>query len=423
MTKMNQEVKVIVQELQALARRKPLPKPDLTHAKELMLRLRAMGFTNKEVSELTDGGWSEVTVKLYTRGAKTVDLTWKKDLTDLLKELVSRNIWLNDVELALSVVRTLNAKGVGLDEILRFLLNVDESQIDLKRLMETHGEMVKLGLTVEEMEQIQSYRKKLDGLGITSDGLETICRVTVKYGGYKNVLEAIDRYGKLKEIEDDYRRIREDKINLDETILDLQNKRNGLEGDIKKLQEDNIHFKNAVELCKILVSDYGLNIAEIEIIKKCCEKYGDLMAILDAIETYGSLKEMQSSIRELSIKKTALESRIGELEEQNSRISGIESRLSEAQRTLDMIDQKMRTSRDLSIILDLVARPDKIVDPLPKVLAVIFTMIKSSEIYIEKRGLEMARASTLKNKLHEVGTLLGECMTDELRRTRREDEG
>jgi len=32
-----------------------------------MRRLRGMGFTNLEISRLTDGGWSEHTVKVYTR--------------------------------------------------------------------------------------------------------------------------------------------------------------------------------------------------------------------------------------------------------------------------------------------------------------------------------------------------------------------
>ena len=47
----------IIKELLTLATMKPLSPGDVARAKMLMKELRQQGFTNREVSELTDGGW------------------------------------------------------------------------------------------------------------------------------------------------------------------------------------------------------------------------------------------------------------------------------------------------------------------------------------------------------------------------------
>ena len=65
MTIMDQDVVGIVHQLQDLAGKPPILPENLTRAKQLMRGLRQIGFTNMEVSELTNGGWSESTVKLY----------------------------------------------------------------------------------------------------------------------------------------------------------------------------------------------------------------------------------------------------------------------------------------------------------------------------------------------------------------------
>ena len=139
---MKPEVEAIVKELLTLAGRKPLSGEFLERAKELMSNLRQLGFTNKEVSELTHGNWALDTVKLYTRGATTVDKAPKKRLTDLLSELVKRNISMNQVELALSGIEAIEAKGQNLEGVLQFLSSIKESGVDLKNLIEVYQEII-----------------------------------------------------------------------------------------------------------------------------------------------------------------------------------------------------------------------------------------------------------------------------------------
>jgi len=416
---MKQEVEAIVKELRDLAPRKPLSGEYLKRAKELMSSLRQMGFTNKEVSELTDGNWTSNTVKLYTRGAsRTVDVTPKRRLIDLLNELVKRNIWVNQVEMALSAIRTIEAKGQNLEKVLQFLLSIEESGVDLLNLIEVYRGIVASELTVENLKQSLSYKKKLEGLGITLDRLGLIYQVSSKYGGYESLLYGINSYGEVKAIQDELTKVCKDRIALEENIANLKKETARVEGDIKKLQEDYAHLKKAIELCASLVVDYRLSLKEIEILKKCCESYGDFMTLLEAVGKYKGLAEIETQIRGLSTRKRELELATKELEEKHRRLGSIESKESEVRKTLELINQEIRKSREISIILDLMARPDEIIDPIDKVYASIFAVIKASEAYIEKQSHRIQYASTLKNRLHDVGDLVGAYMTDELRRTR-----
>ena len=116
---MKQEMEAIVKELLTLSQRKPLTGQFLKRAKELMSSLKRLGFTNKEVSELTHGSWAPDTIKLHTRGATTVDTAPKRRLTNLLSELVKRNVSMNQVETALSTIEAIESRGQNLESSLQ----------------------------------------------------------------------------------------------------------------------------------------------------------------------------------------------------------------------------------------------------------------------------------------------------------------
>jgi len=106
----------IISELSSLARRRPLRDDELKRAKELMIKLREAGFTNAEISELTGGGWSESTVKSYTRGVGVRDPSPRESAWGTLSQMVNMGLTLKDVEVAISVKKSLDSRGVGLEE-------------------------------------------------------------------------------------------------------------------------------------------------------------------------------------------------------------------------------------------------------------------------------------------------------------------
>lgn len=78
--------------MQVLSLRKPLEGSDLSRAKQLMGILREAGYTNQQVSELSNGAWTEPTIKLYTRGVEVRDSSLKQNEVKLIAEMVRRGL-------------------------------------------------------------------------------------------------------------------------------------------------------------------------------------------------------------------------------------------------------------------------------------------------------------------------------------------
>ena len=59
---------------------------EVDKVKGYMRDLRSLGFTNKEVSQLCQGRWSEATVKKYTRGVEVSSVAEKEHVIELITE-------------------------------------------------------------------------------------------------------------------------------------------------------------------------------------------------------------------------------------------------------------------------------------------------------------------------------------------------
>lgn len=110
-----------IKELSELAKRKPLKGNDAERATELCKKLREMGYSNEQVSELSDGAWSERTLKRWTAGTRVKDPTPKQNIEKLLLELVERGISLDWVQQAVSIHETLAANDLELQDVSELL--------------------------------------------------------------------------------------------------------------------------------------------------------------------------------------------------------------------------------------------------------------------------------------------------------------
>ena len=63
-----------------------------------MKKLKAMGYTNRDISLHIDNGWSESPIKTIHRGTRVIDTTQRDKALKLLSELVDRGLTLDDVE-------------------------------------------------------------------------------------------------------------------------------------------------------------------------------------------------------------------------------------------------------------------------------------------------------------------------------------
>ena len=151
----------IVGEPLSLARKKPLSNRDLAKAKELMVKLRNMGFTNREISGLTNGGWSEPTVKLYTRGTAVEDPSPKENAVKLPTQLVSMGLTLNDVRTAVSMRPDLDAKGISFGDVPALLEEAKRFKVSEKGLIGMHKGLKDSHLSIGQLGEAIPYKSQL----------------------------------------------------------------------------------------------------------------------------------------------------------------------------------------------------------------------------------------------------------------------
>jgi len=197
---MGGELEETIRRLRELASRKPLSPEELEEAKKLMSRLREFGFTNREVSILTDGGWSEPTVKLYTRGTRVVDPSLRNNVIGLLGEIVDRGLGVEDIERVALFLREIESRGIKLSDIISFIEDVKRSRADIKSVIDVFMEIKRVGISIDSLKDILSYRTRLESMGITIDGLEKLLKISERFGGYTKVLNAIELYGEMEKI-------------------------------------------------------------------------------------------------------------------------------------------------------------------------------------------------------------------------------
>ena len=295
-----------IRELRSLVKKKPLKGGDLTKAKELARMLKEMGFTNKEISELTDGGWSEPTVKLYTRGVKVGDPTTKRRITELLVELVEGGLTLEGVEHALSMERSLKAIGLEVGDVLNFIGDVKRERVDMRSVIETYRGLQKAKLTIEQASSLSSYKSELDALGVSIEGLRIICELSKKYGGYNDVLKALNAYDNLQSIEN--------KIDgLKQEIGILERRKAELNGEVSELDKKRESVREDLELYRELEGN-GFTLEVLSKLKKVSEKYGGLNNLLEAIDTYSGLKDLEELVAKVRREKESVEADIKRLQ-------------------------------------------------------------------------------------------------------------
>jgi DNA repair exonuclease SbcCD ATPase subunit len=289
-----------------LARRKPLRDRGVARAKQLMVKLKEMGFTNREISDLTGGGWSEVTVKQYTRGATVEDRGPKDDASSLLSQMVSLGLTLKDVEVAVSMKADLNAKGLGFEDISTLLEEAKRSKVSVKGLLQMYRGLKDLGLSITQLSEALSYKPKLEEAGFTIEALKEIYQASKAYGGYGRLMEAINKYGSLEAIEAEGNSARSEREELERNV-------NRLKEDVKKLEEERARIEEALKLYGELKA-LGFDEVALKELKNSSDRYGGVKDVVEAVNKYTDLAELKSEVKVLEEKKLNVEANLKKAE-------------------------------------------------------------------------------------------------------------
>jgi DNA repair exonuclease SbcCD ATPase subunit len=312
---MGGELEGIVRELLSLARRKPLKGDDIARVRELMVRLREMGFTNMEISELTDGGWSEPTVKLYTRGATVKDPSPKENALRVLSQMIAAGLTLEDIEVAVSVKSDLEAKGVSLGDVSSLVEEARKSKMSLRDLVQTYKALKDSGLSAAQLAEALSYKSRLEEAGFTIEGLKEIYTASKAYGGYSGLIKAMNVYGSLESIEAEVKRMIAEKGLLEKQVNELKEM-------VEKLGEEKARIEGFLKLYDDLKT-LGFDEEVLRRLKEASDRYGGVRDVLEAVNAYGGLAELRSEVGKLEERRMEVESELKKAEADHAHLQTI----------------------------------------------------------------------------------------------------
>jgi hypothetical protein len=194
--------------------------------------LRQKGFTNNDISRMSGGAWSENTVKLYTRGTDIVDSTSKDEAIKIISEMVKSGLTLNEVSKAVSSKAYLDAQNVTLEDIVSLLQDLKKSSgLSLNDIIQLHKSIKVEGLSLKQLTELFAYRSDLEKVGFTVEILKQIRQASTSFGDANLVIKAINEYGILVELENEinHANAKKERIQLDieqskASLRDIQEK-------------------------------------------------------------------------------------------------------------------------------------------------------------------------------------------------------
>jgi predicted nucleic acid-binding Zn-ribbon protein len=307
-----------IAELQLLALKKPLEGYNLSKAKQLMGSLREAGYTNQQVSELTSGAWTEPTIKLYTRGVEVKDSSIKQNEVKLIAEMVRRGLTFDEVQLALSVKTDLDSKGLNIKGVSLFLEASEKAGLSLNpliMLLEDIGEILPQP-TVDDLSSIIAYRDELRTLGIGTLELKNLANTSRKYGGLTGMLQAINAYESIESIK---KEISKASTQRGEIVAE----HNSLRSDITKLQDEKESIQSPLKLYQDLKS-VGFDRPMLEALAQTCKKYGgNVKQVLEAVNANSNLTDIKLKIEDFERRKQRIEIELKENQAKHAHLQTI----------------------------------------------------------------------------------------------------
>jgi hypothetical protein len=281
----------------------------------LMRKLRAKGFTNKEIAELIEPAWSQPTVKKHTRGVEVKDLKEKNSLMKTLAAFVESGQKISDLEEYTKIRELVPTKALTFRQISDLYTDLTKWRIppiialDMVKVLMNHG------FTPEKLEQLLRDWYSLQQNGFTL-GVMSQLAVIVEKHGLKETVNAIKSYQESRHLEE-LCKIKEERAER-------------LENEIEKLK---------IELDKLgLYKDYtfrlltsGFDQHSLHLLTSLVEKYGKTGEILEAFNSYINLKSIEKEKEELTSRT----------EEMREEFQALESSINSRMERLERINQRI----------------------------------------------------------------------------------
>jgi len=168
--------------------------------------------------------------------------------------------------------------------------------------------------TEDKSQQLQAPIKAYEAVleyGLDEKALVALAGLASKYGGPKTIFKAIGKYNSLEEIKNE--------VNAAKSELAAYNSK------VSQAITKHGHLTTAIKMCDSLIADHQYGLDAIGTILAMAKKFGEPVAVLKVIETYGKLKALETRASEAE----------GIVAEREKLLASLEAQFKEAQEKLD----------------------------------------------------------------------------------------
>ena len=292
----------------ALANKHNLSKAEHSEAQRLMHQLKESGMSNEEISKLSNGRWSLSSVKGYNTGIRAADPNLWQDAVSMLNEAINKGISMEGIQSAVGIHDQLASEGVTIEEIATLLAAARSAGVDIKAIIQSHDELKSNNLFVKDVVQALDLKRELEKQGLNLQSLQHVVNLAKKFGDVQAVLEAVSKYGTLKQLYEE----------LTEAEKQLKGVMNTKLSETKHLDEAKMELTQLQQPLKAYehVMKLGYSEAELRELSDLTRKYGGVQKVCEAMRAY---VEYVGIFNEISVAKTTLaetNAEIAKVEEQ-----------------------------------------------------------------------------------------------------------
>jgi len=298
----------LIEKFMALASKETLSKAEHEEARKIMGQLKKAGMSNKEISALSNGKWSESTVKGYTPGSKATNPAPWQDVVALLNKIISAGMDFEDIDNAACIPYQLEEKGITLEQAINLLSTTETHSMDLAAMAQLNDDFKKQGLSPKDCKEVLILKKELESMGFTISSLKPIVELVKNYGNTQGIIEAFSEYSSLADIESQTAVAKEGLEVLNQDISIAKEHLDDTQKQTSHLEESLKAYGKAVTL--------GFGPDELATLSELAEKYGSTEKVLQAVTDVTDHSHYLSMIDKTKAELASIEVKIQQFQTQ-----------------------------------------------------------------------------------------------------------
>jgi hypothetical protein len=282
----------------------------------LLIYLRKKGYTRSEIRDIIGGRLNEDTIRKIISGVEPEESAIRDRMAQLLVDMIKADLGFDDITAALKIRNEL-PDGVTVKQLASLVADVQQNPDavgGVKGMVSMYSEMkAQQGLTFAQVKEFLVYQREIIRLaGIQTMHLQKISEVAKKYrkGDINQLMDALSSFDSLESLKEE--------VKKEEDVIEAATKKgHSAEKDAALAMTQYTHVREAIAICKEMISKYGFTTAAFNDISELAKKCGSPTEVLNVLAHYVSLT---GQIKMLSAQKTSLDSEVKSLQENASKL-------------------------------------------------------------------------------------------------------